>query len=86
MKNKKFFNTKKTIKINLKQKQRENVKNISIHKLRIRITSAMRLRLLCTRKNPEGFLIGHIWNARIVNFKNHQPIFGGLFCESILVH
>jgi hypothetical protein len=52
-----------------------------VKKLRICVSSPNRIRSICLRQSPEGFLIGRVWNARTVKYKTLKPIPGGLFCE-----
>ena len=67
---------------NIETSRKKNKWKLPIRRLQIRISSPNQIRSFCLRKNSEGFLIGRVWNASTVNYKDLKPISGGLFCES----
>jgi DNA-directed RNA polymerase beta' subunit len=61
---------------------KKNTWKLPVQQLQIRVVAPRQIRALCLRQSSEGFLIGRVWNASTVRYKDLKPIPGGLFCES----
>lgn len=86
---KRKFNKSNLIrKININRKQCIKISHkvrswkLPVQQIQIRVSSPNQIRILCLRQNCEGVIIGRVWNARTVNYKDLKSIPGGLFCES----